>query len=71
MIVTGIGRRTEWLWSSSTAARSRLVGNKWSPKIFDGGATLFECLTRKRNRHRIKRIVSKPGEWGMSTNTNS
>ena len=58
-IVTGVGS-CEWRWSSATKAEARLKNGKWKGP-YDGGADLFECLSRKTQRHTIKRVVPNPG----------
>lgn len=58
-IVTGAGETDEWLWTSATMAAHRTVGRTWESPM-EGGADLFDCLTRNSkiwDRHRIKRIV--------------
>ena len=54
-IVTGVGS-CEWRWSSATKAEARFKNGKWEDP-YDGGANLFECLSRKTQRHTIKRVV--------------
>ena len=57
-IVTGVGS-CEWRWSSATKAEARFKNGKWNGQ-YDGGADLFECLSRKTQRHTIKRVVPNP-----------
>jgi hypothetical protein len=55
-LVTGIGKYAEWKWLSDKTACARTIGLPWS-EPYTAGASLFECLTRRKHRHKIKRVV--------------